>query len=364
MTAPLAVSQRFGDAVGSQLSIAQSDALRALLLAQVETQTATLARRSAAMTAGAPGNTTGLARAMEALQMYAAREAIEEIEGALARIDAGGYGTCGACDRPIPLEHLEAVPQARYCAAGPTPATPSAGGRAGPRLGPRSDDRTGSLPSRLRQPRGRRPSATRSQESPAGLVCPRCGSTSTTAADAPDAVRWIVALAGQLLREDPQHEGLHPGGSPEQLAARLQRVARLRRELHVTANRVARFGVDEHPILDPVQVSTPIVSSAGLAPGRLLFQLDLAAGRLVALLDVLSADDWTRAGQMGDRLMTLGELVERVLHTSAHDILDLLPAAPERVAIPTDERSRRDRRPSPRPRSSLGRKVDQGATAS
>lgn len=280
MTAPVAVSQRSGHAVGSQLSNAQTDALRALLLAQVEKQTATLARCAAAMTARAPDDTTGLGRAMDALHMYGAREAIEEIEGALARIDAGGYGT------------------------------------------------------------------------------------STTAADAPDAVRRLVALAGQLLREDPRQEGLHPGGSPDQLAAPLQRVARLRRELHVTANRVARFGVDEHPILDPVRVSAPIASSAGLAPGRLLFQLDLAAGRLVALLDALSADDWTRAGRMGDRVMTLGELVERVLHTGSHDILDLLHAAPEGVAILTDERSRRDRSTSPRPRSSPGRKVDQGAAAS
>lgn len=191
--------------------------------------------------------------------------------------------------------------------------------------------------------RARHPSAARSQESHAEFACPRCGSTSTTAGNASDAVRRLVALANHLLREDPQQDGQHPGGSPEQLAARLQRVARLRRELHVTANRVARFGVDERPILDPVRVSTPIASSAGLAPGRLLFQLGLAAGRLVALLDALSVDDWTRAGRMGDRLMTLGELVEPVLHTGSHDILDLLHASP---------------------RSSAGRKVNRDATAS
>lgn len=145
MTAPLAVSERFGHAVGSQLSNAQTDSLRALLLAKVEKQTGTLAQCAAAMTAKAPGDTTGLARAMDALHMYGAREPIEEIEGALARIDAGGYGTCLACDRPSPLEHLEAIPQARYCAACPAPATPSAGRRAGPRLGPHPDGHTGTL---------------------------------------------------------------------------------------------------------------------------------------------------------------------------------------------------------------------------
>jgi RNA polymerase-binding transcription factor DksA len=38
-----------------------------------------------------------------------------EIDAALARIEAGTYGTCELCGKPIGDERLEAMPAARYC---------------------------------------------------------------------------------------------------------------------------------------------------------------------------------------------------------------------------------------------------------
>lgn len=46
-----------------------------------------------------------------------AREAITDIDGALARMDVGTYGRCEACGATIPLERLEVVPHARWCVA-------------------------------------------------------------------------------------------------------------------------------------------------------------------------------------------------------------------------------------------------------
>jgi RNA polymerase-binding protein DksA len=37
------------------------------------------------------------------------------IEGALRRIDAGGFGVCQACGKTIALERLEALPWAQDC---------------------------------------------------------------------------------------------------------------------------------------------------------------------------------------------------------------------------------------------------------
>ena len=37
------------------------------------------------------------------------------IDAALARIDAGTYGTCERCGRPIGQERLEAIPYATLC---------------------------------------------------------------------------------------------------------------------------------------------------------------------------------------------------------------------------------------------------------
>ena len=44
-----------------------------------------------------------------------AEHILEEIEGALRRIDDGTYGTCVACGRSIGEERLEAVPYATLC---------------------------------------------------------------------------------------------------------------------------------------------------------------------------------------------------------------------------------------------------------
>jgi RNA polymerase-binding protein DksA len=44
-----------------------------------------------------------------------AREHLGEIDAALARLDAGDYGTCERCGRPISAGRLEARPTARTC---------------------------------------------------------------------------------------------------------------------------------------------------------------------------------------------------------------------------------------------------------
>ena len=46
-----------------------------------------------------------------------ALEVLERIDAALSRIDAGEYGACLSCGRPIPLERLEAIPFAEECVA-------------------------------------------------------------------------------------------------------------------------------------------------------------------------------------------------------------------------------------------------------
>ena len=44
-----------------------------------------------------------------------AKEQLREVEEALARIEAGTYGTCTVCGEPIPAERLEAVPWTTLC---------------------------------------------------------------------------------------------------------------------------------------------------------------------------------------------------------------------------------------------------------
>ena len=45
------------------------------------------------------------------------REALDEVEAAIARLEAGSYGTCEACGKPIGVARLEAMPATRFCIA-------------------------------------------------------------------------------------------------------------------------------------------------------------------------------------------------------------------------------------------------------
>jgi RNA polymerase-binding transcription factor DksA len=408
MTAPAEVSRGARRVATPQVSTVQANAVRARLVARRREQTAQFAGHQATLVAlTADSSATGLDRALAALRMYGACEAIEEIEKDLVRLDNSGHGSCRSCGRPIPFEHLETIPQAGFCVACLSPVRSSADGLTAPRRRPVRGEHTGALPppplvcspqhlqqlasstsddivgdprSRemigcdeddiveqidrgrapgipppvashplaLAESRARHPSSARHDEEQHESTCPACGSTSTTPADAAEAVRRLVALARRLLRGNSDEARRHLSGRPTTLDwSPWERTARLRDELHVTANRVARFGVDDQPIVDPIRITAPTAAGAGLGPEQLLFQLDLSAGRLVALLGPLSEWDWTRTCQLGDRLVTLGELVDRVLHGAVHDLLDLLQTAPvpgsERPHVLTDGRSLRDR---------------------
>lgn len=44
-----------------------------------------------------------------------ARQRLDDIGAAVRRLDAGTYGACRTCRRPIPMARLEAVPEATQC---------------------------------------------------------------------------------------------------------------------------------------------------------------------------------------------------------------------------------------------------------
>jgi len=43
------------------------------------------------------------------------KHALDEIDAAQARLEAGTFGVCERCSRPIALDRLRAMPTARYC---------------------------------------------------------------------------------------------------------------------------------------------------------------------------------------------------------------------------------------------------------
>jgi len=61
------------------------------------------------------GATIGFERAQLTALLAAARERVAEVDDALRRVDAGTYGACEGCGRPIAAERLAARPFARRC---------------------------------------------------------------------------------------------------------------------------------------------------------------------------------------------------------------------------------------------------------
>ncbi|HWJ63192.1 MAG TPA: TraR/DksA C4-type zinc finger protein [Acidimicrobiales bacterium] len=43
------------------------------------------------------------------------RDQLDDVEAAIARIDAGSYGTCEVCEQPVAPARLEAMPSTRFC---------------------------------------------------------------------------------------------------------------------------------------------------------------------------------------------------------------------------------------------------------
>jgi len=61
------------------------------------------------------GATIAFERQQTAALLEQARRRLAEIDAALARREAGDYGVCEACGRPIGAERLAARPSARTC---------------------------------------------------------------------------------------------------------------------------------------------------------------------------------------------------------------------------------------------------------
>jgi RNA polymerase-binding protein DksA len=66
---------------------------------------------------GGEGGNLSVERELDLVLSAQARQAVEEIDKALAKIDAGTYGLCEKCGQPIPRLRLKALPAAPLCVA-------------------------------------------------------------------------------------------------------------------------------------------------------------------------------------------------------------------------------------------------------
>jgi DnaK suppressor protein len=71
---------------------------------------------SASGAGGVDAEEEGADAIVQRLELEAVLSAeLDDVVGALARLDAGAYGACEDCGEAIPDERLEVVPATRYC---------------------------------------------------------------------------------------------------------------------------------------------------------------------------------------------------------------------------------------------------------
>lgn len=109
---------RHGDTPPSHLGRDQLAELRGALVDALADHQAQLAV-ALPLSADASDDDDGRAREIARLAADRAREAIADIEHALARIADGTYGSCEVCGDQIAFERLEVIPQTRHCVACP-----------------------------------------------------------------------------------------------------------------------------------------------------------------------------------------------------------------------------------------------------
>ena len=99
------------------LSPVALDRLRTLLVAEAEAVAARGAEHEALITQlrGLTDADSVLERELAEAGVTRAAETLADIQHALRRLDAGGYGSCERCGRTMPLERLQAIPSARLC---------------------------------------------------------------------------------------------------------------------------------------------------------------------------------------------------------------------------------------------------------
>lgn len=104
-----------------QIDITELARLRAALIAQRSAQSPLAAEHHATVAelTGQGDVDSILERELADVSIGRTRATVDEIDAALARIDAGTYGVCESCGAAIPIERLEAIPHTRTCVTCP-----------------------------------------------------------------------------------------------------------------------------------------------------------------------------------------------------------------------------------------------------
>lgn len=178
-------------------------------------------------------------------------------------------------------------------------------------------------PRELAASRARHPSAACAPTSVGTDACAGCGYVAAGPSTAARAVSDLVVLARRVLELGDEADDLS-GRVAASAGARFERVARLRDELHATANRVERFRLTDVPMIDLVRVHATRAATMMLSLGQILHQLDLVGDRLVVTLGALTPAEWRRVARVGDDTITLGGVVDDVVHAARHDLLELV----------------------------------------
>ena len=154
-------------------------------------------------------------------------------------------------------------------------------------------------------------------------ACGDCGFTQPQRSDTGGALRRLPSTWRAALRANPQL---------------LERAAFLRDEIHAVTNRVARLLVAPGSRLQRVTIYAPTANATAESQAVVIDFLRISAERLARIVDSLRPDDWDSTGSVGDRAVTVADLIQVPLHHSHRDLVRNATGGDQPVVVPLHRR--------------------------
>lgn len=151
------------------------------------------------------------------------------------------------------------------------------------------------------------------------FICDDCGfaADAITPAAAAAELRSLALRFRTVLRArdvDPMSADRPGGWSP------LQHAAHIRDVLHVAGNRLARFLVQDRPVIAEVDIEAPHAGDIAWHPDAVLGVLSANAERLARLVESMPHVRWQASATRGASIVTAHHVLSDAIHHCVHHL--------------------------------------------
>jgi hypothetical protein len=154
--------------------------------------------------------------------------------------------------------------------------------------------------------------------------CPECGFDASTCAEA--SVAGLTRAKADDWRRLLADGRIRPGRPDDATWSSLEYACHVRDVFGRYDERIALMQSDEDPLFPNWDQDTSAVEARyeSQEPARVVDELGIAAGKLAARLDGMTAGDWQRRGRRSDGAsFTIGSIARYMIHDPVHHLWDV-----------------------------------------